>query len=195
MFGVLVVCLLAGHFGFAQEANLKIGDKLEGFTLPDASSGETVSLADFKDSEAVVLMFIATGCPYSNAFNKVMADLADRYGPKGVTFVGINSNKTEPTPKVKQHAADNGFGFPVLKDDANKFADQLGAQVTPEVFLLDDDAKLRYHGAIGNSRNPTTKAAEANGDELVAALEAVLAGRDPALAETKMFGCTIKRVD
>lgn len=187
------VSLLLAQPGFAQEAKLKIGDQLEGFSLPDVRTGRTVSLSDYADSKAVVLMFIATGCPYSNAFNGVMVDLANRYEPRGVVFVGINSNKTESAEDVRQHAQNKGFQFVVVKDGGNAFANELGAQVTPEVFVLDKNAKLRYHGAIGNSRQPTTNADEANGDELVQALESVLAGRDVPMTKTKMFGCTIKR--
>jgi hypothetical protein len=122
-----------------------------------------------------------------------MVDLASRYEPRGAVFVGINSNKTESAEVVRQHAQSSGFEFVVVKDGGSAFANQLGAQVTPEVFVLDKNGKLRYHGAIGNSRQPTTKADEANGDELVQAVEAVLAGLDVPMAKTKMFGCTIKR--
>ncbi len=190
---VIVVSVLLVQLGLGQEAKLKIGEPLEGFSLPDVRSGRTVSLSDYADSKAVVLIFIATGCPYSNAFNGVMADLSERYEPRGAVFIGINSNKTEPAKEVKRHAEENGFGFVVVKDGGSAFANELGAQVTPEVFLLDKDGKLRYHGALGNSRQPTTKPEAANGDELVQALESVVAGRDVAMAQTKMFGCTIKR--
>lgn len=188
---LLIVALFP--IAFAQEANLRIGDRLEAFSLPDVRTGRTVSQSDFKDSKAVVLMFIATGCPYSNAFTGVMADVAARYEPRGVAFVGINSNKTEPAEDVRQHANKNGLPFKVVKDSDSAFANELGAQVTPEVFVLDKGGKLRYHGALGNSRQPTTKPAEANGDELVQALESLLSGRDVAMPQTKMFGCAIKR--
>lgn len=181
------------HSGLAQEANLKIGDELASLSLPDVRSGRTVTLQDYEDYRVVVLMFIATGCPYSNAFNGVMADLSSRYEPRGAVFIGINSNKTEPAEDVRQHAEKNKLYFAVVKDDGSAFAKKLGAQVTPEVFVLDKNRKLRYHGAIGNSRQPTTKPEEANGDELTQALESLLSGQDVPMPKTKMFGCTIKR--
>ena len=72
-------------------------------------------------------------------------------------------------------------------------ANRLGAQVTPEVFLLDSAMTLKYHGAVGNSKSLTTKPEEANGDEFKTALEAVLIGKPVSLTTTKAFGCTIKR--
>jgi peroxiredoxin len=170
----------------------KIGDKIADFSLKD-TKGETHSLLQSKGARATAVIFIATQCPYSNAFNHVMAELHQEYQAKGIQFVGINANKTESAKEVGEHAAKHGLKFLVLKDEGNIVADKLGAQVTPEVFLLDKDMRLQYHGAIGNSRNPTTKPEEAKADEVRAALDAVLAGRPVVTSTTKAFGCTIKR--
>ena len=171
---------------------IKIGEKMADFTLPDPE-GKPRSLYGFKGKKAVAVIFIATKCPYSNAFNQVMAKLAREYADRGVAFVGINANKTEPASEVAEHARNNAFTFPVLKDEGNVIADRLGASVTPEVFLLDGSWTLRYHGALGNSQKPTTKAEEASDAEFRPALETLLAGQPVARAETKAFGCTIKR--
>ena len=174
-------------------ARIKVGEKMADFTLPVAASGAAQSLYALDGKKAVAVIFIATKCPYSNAFNEIMAKLAREYESKGVAFLGINSNKTEPAAQVAGHARSNNFDFPVLKDEGNVIADRLGATVTPEVFLLDGDWTLRYHGALGNSASPTTQAAEATDAELRPAIDALLAGAPVARAETKAFGCTIKR--
>lgn len=164
------------------------------FRLPDVRTGQTVALSELaRDHRAVAVIFIATACPYSNAFNHVMSDLARRYESQGVAFVGINPNKTEPAADVRRHAEQHEFPFPVLKDEGSVVADLYKAQVTPEVFLVTPELKVIYHGALGNSRQPTTKAEEANGDELAAALDEFLAGKPITTPQTKMFGCTIKR--
>lgn len=189
LIGLVSLALLAGSPVFA---GLDLGGSMPKFSLADVTSGQAVASSDL-GGKATVVLFIATQCPYSNAFNKIMADLGNRYSDQGVKFVGINSNKTESLEETKQHAKSNGFGFKVLKDPGNKIADVFGATVTPEVFLFDASGKLAYHGAIGNSKQPTTKESEAVGDELTAALDAVLSGGSPNPATTKMFGCTIKR--
>jgi len=171
---------------------IKIGEKMADFTLPEAG-GAPHSLYEFKGKKAVVVIFLATRCPFSNAFNGVMAKLARDCASRGGAVVGINANKTEPASEVAEHARTNNLGFPVLKDEGNVIADRVGASVTPEVFLLDSDFTLRYHGALGNSQRPTTKAEEASDADLRPALEAVLAGQAVTRAETKAFGCTIKR--
>jgi peroxiredoxin len=195
LFAALIGVFLAGGCtaGELPEAKVKIGDRAPDFTLPD-SNGKSWSLADFKGKKAVAVIFIATQCPFSKAFDHVMADLAKEYESRGVAFVAINSNKTEPVAEVAEHAKKNGFIFPVLKDEGNVIADQFGAAVTPEVFLLDSDFTVRYHGALGNSAKPTTKAEEASDAEFRPALDALLAGQAIAKAQTKAFGCTIKRI-
>src|SRR6266542_1180397 len=141
--------------------------------------------------KAVVVMFIATKCPYSNAYNDRMRDLAAAYGKQGILFAGINSNKTEPAEEVIAHAKQHGFAFPIMKDAGNKVADLYDARHTPEIFVVDPEGKLRYHGRIDeNYENPSKVASP----DLKNALDAMLAGRQIAKVETKAFGCSIKRV-
>jgi peroxiredoxin len=179
--------------GELPDAKIKVGEKMEDFTLPDIN-GKLHRLYEFQGKQAVAVIFIATRCPYSNAFNHVMASLAHDYESRGVAVIGINANKTEPVSEVAEHARTHGLDFLILKDEGNQIADRLGASVTPEVFLLDSTWTLRYHGALGNSHQPSINPDKTNGDEVRPALDNVLAGKPADVAETKAFGCTIKRV-
>ena len=173
-------------------ADLKIGAPAPDFTLPAASDGKAIALKDLlAKNKAVAVVFIATKCPVSNAYNTRMAALGKEYAAKGVFLVGINSNKTEPAAEVKEHAEKHGFTFPVLKDDGNKIADAYGAAKTPEVFVLDPKGILLYHGRIDENQDD---ARNVRSPDLRNALEAILAGKPVPAAETKAFGCTIKRV-
>jgi peroxiredoxin len=118
-----------------------------------------------------------------------MNALYREYSARGVKFIGINSNATEPAQEVASHAAKHGFGFTVYKDINNVVADRFGAQVTPEVFVVDRNGVIAYHGAIDDSQNP----ANVKTQGLKLALDALLAGRPVEKASTKAFGCTIKR--
>jgi peroxiredoxin len=176
----------------ARAADLKIGAPAPDFTLPAASDGKAVALKDLlAKSKAVAVVFIATKCPVSNAYNTRMAALGKEYAAKGVLLVGVNSNKTEPAAEVKEHAEKHGFTFPVLKDDGNKIADAYGAAKTPEVYVLSPKGDLLYHGRIDESQDD---ARNVRSPDLRNALEAVLSGKPVPTAETKAFGCTIKRV-
>lgn len=188
MVGLIGVSVVTGVL-----AGIELGAQAPDFALPDVRTGQTVALSELGERDATVVLFTATQCPYSNAFNRVMAELGRQFASRKVAFVAVNSNHTEPAQEVREHAEKHEFPFPVLKDEGNQVADHFGATVTPEAFVFDRSGKLVYHGAIGNSRNPTTKESEAVGDELAGALEAVLGGGSPEPAKTKMFGCTIKR--
>lgn len=188
LFAVSLIVLsfnIANCSDVEKSTNLNITD----FTLQDYSGNE-YSLSDFRDSTAIVVMFIATQCPVSNDYNDRMVSLFEDYQPKGLAFVGINSNKQESVDEIKEHSRDHGFEFPVLKDWNNVIADQFGAAVTPEIFVLNSLFQVLYHGRIDNSRRES----DVKSKDLRTALDEILAGRAVSNSETKAFGCTIKRV-
>jgi peroxiredoxin len=163
--------------------------KGETFTLPDYN-GKEHSLSDYKNSKAIVVMFIATQCPVSNDYNTRMAKIYSDYKDKNVTFIGINSNKQESIDEIKKHSKDNNFGFTVLKDKDNIIADKYDASVTPEIFVLNGKYEILYHGRIDDSRKVT----EVETNDLRKTLDEILAGKSVSNPKTKAFGCTIKRV-
>jgi peroxiredoxin len=177
------ILLAAGLFG--QE--FKLGSKVGDFTIYDLK-GSPVQFSSLR-GDVTVLMFIATQCPVSNGYNERMKAVYNDYSAKGVKFVVMNANRTEPAAEVERHAAQHGFPFKVYKDNNNVVADRFGAQVTPETFVLDRSGTILYHGYIDDSQNPAGIKVQG----LRLALDAVLAGRPVERAETKAFGCAIKR--
>lgn len=177
---VLTVPLLAG-----------MPAKVENFSLNDYN-GKKVSLNDFKNSKAIVLMFIATECPVSNAYNERYNQLYKDYTDNNVAIIGINSNKAEPAADVKEHAEKHGFKFPILKDINNVVADKFDAQRTPEIYVVHPATmEVLYHGRIDDSQRESNVKSK----ELRTALDEILAGKPVSVKETKAFGCTIKRVE
>lgn len=187
---VVSAVLLFAAFA-APAADLKIGAPAPDFTLPSARDGALLTLKELSNGKAVVVMFIATKCPVSNAYNGRMGAIAREYSSKGIRFLGINSNKAEPAEEVAAHAHEHGLNFPIAKDPGNKVADAYGAQKTPEVFVISPKGELLYHGRIDESQDDPKGV---KSPDLRNALEAILAGKPVPAAETKAFGCTIKRV-
>jgi peroxiredoxin len=165
-----------------------IGATVADFTLPDAN-GTSHSLASLEGKKGTVLIFIATACPVSNAYNERMEKLAQEYKDRGINVIGINSNSTESAADVKAHAAEKHLTFTILKDNGNKIADSLGATRTPEAYFLDAGNKLVYHGRIDNSRDES----QVNSSELRDAMDATLAGKPVEKTIANAFGCSIKR--
>ncbi|MBM4167193.1 MAG: thioredoxin family protein [Ignavibacteria bacterium] len=172
--------------------NLKIGESVPSFTLKNYD-GKEFSLDKVrkeKENKFSVIMFISTECPASNAYNERMAKLNNTYSKKGISFFGINSNKEELVDNIAEHSKEHKFNFPVLKDNGNKIADLYGALVTPEVYVVNKEGKLLYHGRIDDKR----KAEEVTAHDLQNTLDALLAGKEISVKETTAKGCTIKRI-
>lgn len=194
LFLVPSLAILMGCLALSARAAIStaaIGKAAPAFNLPNVGNGHQTSLHSLvQGKRATVVIFVSTQCPVSNAYTGRMADLAKKFTPRGISFVGIDSNHTEPIRDCALWASNNKLGFPVLKDEGNHIADSYGASHTPEVYVVDSSGKLVYHGRVDSSIDPTA----ADHHDLADALTAILAGKPIDKPETKAFGCTIRRV-
>jgi peroxiredoxin len=171
---------------------LPIGETALSFSLPGVD-GETHSLTDYADATALAVVWSCNHCPYVMAWEERLNEIARDYRDDGVRVVAINSNDWRTHPEdsfeaMQERARSKGFVFDYLHDEAQKTAEAYGPERTPEVFLFDAERRLVYHGAIDDSRDET----KVDRRFLREALDAALAGRAPAVAETPPVGCTIK---
>jgi len=172
--------------------SIAIGDTAPGFRLPTTDRGEA-SLEDAEGAPAVVVAFWCNHCPYVRAWEERFNDIAREYSDRGVVTVAVCANDatTHPADSFENmvvRASERGYVFAYARDEDQSVARAYGAARTPEVFVLDADRRVGYHGAIDDSTDPD----EAGAHHLRDALDAVLAGRTPAVAETAPVGCTIK---
>ena len=171
---------------------LGIGDRAPAFSLPD-TDGREHALHE-GDAPATVVVFTCNHCPYALAWNDRLLDAARDYAPRGVRFLAINPNDAERYPTDSLDAMkerlerEGGWPFPYLRDESQDSAREFGARTTPDVFVLDAEGRVRYRGAPdADHGDPALHAAW-----LRQALDALLAGSDPAPAETEPVGCSIK---
>lgn len=169
-----------------------------GKSAPDFSlrgiDDQNYTLAKFKGSKALVMMFICKHCPYVIAVQERIAQLAKEFSKKGVQFVGINSNDWDRYPEdspanMKIQAKEQGFAFPYLIDEDQHVARSYGAVCTPDIFVFDHDFKLRYRGRIDDSWKEPAKVKR---QDLKLALEALLAGEPVHADQLPSMGCSIK---
>lgn len=187
---LLLTLFLTSMNLFASNGELKNDSRVfENFSLYDYNT-KIYSLNDFNSKEGIVIIFISTQCPVSNAYNSRMNELFDKNKDK-FSIIGINSNKQEDMQKIKEHAAYNKFEFVILKDSNNVIADKFNASFTPEVFVLSNKYELLYHGRIDDSR----RFEDVSVNDLQNSLNEIAAGKEVSVKETKAFGCSIKRVD
>jgi peroxiredoxin len=174
-------------------AKIKNGDAAVAFELPGVD-GETYSLSSISEGKAATaVVFTCNHCPYVLAWLDRLIAAANDYAGQGVAFVGINANDPVKYPAdsfvgMQRLAQERGLPFPYLHDETQEVATAYGAQRTPEIFLFDAGLKLRYHGAPDDNYDE----AAARVPYLRNALDAVLAGQAPPVAETPPVGCTIK---
>lgn len=173
----------------AEKAGLELGGKAPAWSKLEGIDGKKHSLADLKDAKAIVVVFTCNHCPVAKAYEERLVALNNDYKEKGVALVAINVSNAEADklPAMKERAEEKGFEFAYLYDPSQKIGRAFGATVTPHAFLLDKDKKLVYRGAIDDNQ----KIDKVEKHSLRDALDAVLAGKKPAVAETDQFGCGI----
>jgi peroxiredoxin len=171
---------------------LTLGTEAPTFDLPGVD-GRNHTLDEYADATALALVQSCNHCPYVRAWEGRMIELQREYGPRGFRLVAISSNDADSYPEdsfeeMRSRASQQGFNFDYLYDEDQAVARALGAHRTPEVFLFDRDRRLVYHGAIDDSQDERAVGRRYLRD----ALEAMLAGEDPPVADTPPVGCTVK---
>lgn len=174
-------------------ANEDAGAGVADFQLRDFR-GKLHTLGDYAESEIVVLAFWGTECPLAKLYAGRLVELAKKYESQGVTFLGVFSNQQDSLEELEHFARKYGLEFPVLKDVGNVVADQVEAQRTPEVFVLDHERTIRYRGRVDDQYDVGVARPQPSRKDLAEALDELLAGDDVSLARTEAPGCLIGRV-
>jgi peroxiredoxin len=163
------------------------------FSLP-ATDGRSYALDAIAGPKGTVIVFICNHCPYVKAVIERMVADATMLMAEGIGFAAICSNDARTHPedsfeKMQAFAAQHGFPFPYLHDESQDVARAYSAVCTPDFFGFDAARKLRYRGRLDAGRNgPPPPGARR---ELVEAMRAIAAGRDPG-EQTPSIGCSIK---
>jgi peroxiredoxin len=173
---------------------MPLGTTAPDFSLPD-TQGRTVSLSDFDDAKALLIVFLCNHCPFVKHIVDDFAALADEYQAQGAAIIGINSNDVDSYPDdrpelMAQLATEKGFTFPYLYDATQEVAKAYRAACTPDFFLFRADRKLVYRGQMDESR--PGNGIPVTGEDLRVAMDAVLKGRPVSDKQQPSMGCNIK---
>jgi peroxiredoxin len=174
---------------------LELGTVAPDFALTDVVSGKTIRRDDFRGKKALLVMFICAHCPFVKHVEKELAKFGQDYSTQPVGIVAISSNDAATYPAdnpegLKKQAETFGFTFPYLHDESQSVARAYDAACTPDIYLFDTDFKLVYRGQFDASRPSNT--IQVTGQDLRAALDAVLAGRPVPADQKPSIGCNIK---
>lgn len=173
---------------------MALGTKAPPFSLINVD-GRTVSLAEYEEKPILLVMFISNHCPYVKHIAPYLSLLGRDYMFKGVGIVAINSNDASAYPadspeQMVHEAEERGYYFPYLYDETQEVAKAYQAACTPDFFVFDRHQKLVYRGQLDSSRPgndiPVT------GEDLRAALDALIAGKPVPSEQKPSMGCNIK---
>lgn len=174
---------------------LPLGTAAPEFQLPDVVSGKTISLATFKDSQALLLMFICQHCPFVKHVQAELAKIGQDYQKQALGIVAISANDVANYPqdspeKLKQMAEELNFSFPVCYDESQAVSKSYTAACTPDFFLFDGAGKLAYRGQLDDSR--PSNGIPVTGKDLRQAIDSVLQDRAIDWEQKPSIGCNIK---
>lgn len=181
-----------------KEGGLAIGDKAPDFKLQNID-GKYYSLADIKDAngqkpKGYVVTFTCNTCPVAQSYESRLIELHHKTSAMGYPLIAIQPNDPGMQPgdnmqAMQARAKERSYPFVYLLDAGQKIYPQYGASRTPEIFLLDSDYILRYHGAVDDNVQAPD---EVSVNYVESAIEALENGQDPDPAEVRAIGCNIK---
>ncbi len=171
---------------------IDVGATAPTYDLPGID-GSNHAFDELAAGQVAMVVFTCNHCPYAQAWEGRLIAIANDYADRGVGMHAISSNDPVQYPadsfeEMAKRAQAQGYTFPYMFDESQEVARAYGAEKTPEVFVFDAGRRLRYHGAIDDD----TDEAAVTANHLRDALDAILAGGNPAVAETPPVGCTIK---
>mgnify|MGYP001365682433 CR=1 FL=1 len=188
-----VVYLLIFSFGLAKELEIGMIMPKPDYLLNDIS-GKDLSLLDIKGENGTLVIFSCNTCPFVIQWEDRYVTIAEKYMPKGVGVIAVNSNanrfdSVDSFEKMVKHAKKNKYNFPYAQDQKSVLAKAFGATKTPHIYLFDDEDKLVYRGAIDDNSRAAKNVEE---PDLINALDQLLSKKSIQKPISKAIGCSIK---
>lgn len=174
---------------------LPLGTQAPDFHLPDVVSDQMISLANFDDCPALLVMFICQHCPFVKHVKQELAKIGQDYSSQGLGIVAISANDVVNYPddspsKLKEMAEELNLNFPLCYDESQEVAKAYTAACTPDFFLFNAQKKLVYRGQLDDSRPGNNL--PVTGQDLRTAIQAVLAGKSVSPHQKPSIGCNLK---
>jgi peroxiredoxin len=174
---------------------LPLGTKAPEFHLPEVVNGKIISLENFADKKALLIMFICRHCPFVKHIQQELAKLDQDYSNSDLGIIAISANDAKNYPNdapesLKDMAIELGFDFTFCYDETQETAKAYTAACTPDFFLFDSDRKLVYRGQLDDSRPSNNQ--PVTGKDLRAAITAVLNNQPISSEQQPSIGCNIK---
>ena len=187
----LLLVLIASSIAYADDSKPRVGQAKPSWKELPGTDGKMHSLREYSDKQVVVLTITCNHCPIAIEYFDRLKEFSKKYcGPSGkvaLVAISVSNMETDRLPRMKEVAKEKEFNFPYLHDESQQVAKDLGATVTPQFFVLNRDRVLVYRGAWDDSLNE----AKRQNSYVEQVVQSLLAGKEPAVAETRAIGCSI----
>lgn len=190
----ILMCAVAAAVSLSAAFALGLGDKAPstGVKMKNVD-GREISIKDAAGEKGTLVVFACNHCPYVKAWQERIAAIGNAALERSVGVIVINSNdpkayREDGYEEMRARAGQLRFNFPYVVDKTSDVARNFGATRTPESFLFAPDGRLIYHGAIDDSQKPD----DVQQHYLRDAIDALVAGKEVRVKETKSVGCSIK---
>jgi len=152
------------------------------------------TLNDFNGDKILVIIFMCNHCPYVKAVIGRLVAIQKKYFDKSVRLIGINPNDTKAYPEdsfenMKLFAKEYSMNFTYLYDETQEIAKQYDAVCTPDIYIYDDDRKLKYRGRLDDNWKDET---QVTSRDLESAINLILEGNEITFEQIPSMGCSIK---
>lgn len=183
------------YMSLTPSSMLPLGTLAPSFSLPNVVTGNMITLDNFKDRKALLVMFICQHCPYVQHVQDEISKIGKDYQNKDIGIVAISANDASKYPEdapesLKEQAQDLGFMFPYCYDESQEVAKAYSAACTPDFFLFDKERELVYRGQLDGSRPGNN--IPVTGQDLRTAIDAVLTDKPVTPDQKPSIGCNIK---
>ncbi len=165
------------------------GESLRDFSLPAIDGGEVSLSGELDGRRGAVIVFWSGVCSHCRRYDDYLGAFTARH--RDLALIVVASRQGETTEELRRTMSDRGLAFEILHDTDLRVTHEWRVEQTPRVFLLDDQRRLRYRGAIDNFKYPSDPEHQ---PYLETAIADLLAGREVGRPETASFGCAVESV-
>lgn len=169
------------------------GRKLESFQLTDYR-GREITEKDFKEPKLLVVAFLGVECPLAKLYSERLQKIQETYSARGLAVIGVDANQQDSLAEMAAHARRHSISYVFAKDNQQALVTALGATRTPEVFLLDEQRTVRYHGRVDDQYGVGYVREKPTTNDLTDAIENLLDGKSVANTHQAAPGCLIGRI-
>ncbi len=179
-----------------ESRKIEINSVMNNFNLKDPY-GKTYSSTDLMGDKGLLVVFTCNHCPYAQAVWPRLIKLSKEITQKGINVVAINSNAPnkeyidDSVEEMKKKITEWGIPFPYLVDEDQSVAKAYGAECTPDIYLLDKNMRLFYHGRFDDNWKNIN---EVKKEDLKEACYLLIEGKEPPSEQYPSMGCSIKWV-